>query len=88
MSDLHGRDLADYGTARLADHLFDAVRVLWRQRQAEGWTYDRVAKVIDRSPDWVRTHLSGPGYWTLRVAGELIVALEGEAEIRISSISG
>jgi hypothetical protein len=81
--DLIHRDLADYGFARLRDQLFDAVRVLWRRRIEEGVTFDDIAKRIGRSKRWVKSKYQAPGEWTLRCAGELISALDGEAEITI-----
>lgn len=81
-----GRDLADYGFARLRDVMFDAVHRLWRRRQAEGTTIEQIAAKIERSPRWVREHLEAPGLWTLRTAGELIQGLDGEAEITVTGL--
>ena len=80
------RDLAEFGVARFRDLVFDAVLMLWRRRQSEGWTQQRVAKVIGRDPAWVSRNLSAPANWTLRTVGELVQALEGEADIRIDAL--
>jgi hypothetical protein len=80
------RDLADYGFCRLRDQLFDAVRSLWQRRIEEGRTFDDIANRLGRSKRWVRNKYSGPGQWTLRAAGELICALDGEAEIQIPGL--
>lgn len=80
------RDLADYGFAHLRDILFDSVRVLWKRRMDEGVTFQDISKRIDRPVRWVREKYSAPGQWTLRCAGELISALDGEAEIKIAGL--
>ena len=80
------RDLAEYGIARLRDQMFDAVLKLWRRRQSEGWTQERVAESIGRDVLWVSNNLRAPGNWTISTAGELIQGLGGEAEIRISAL--
>lgn len=85
---LVGRDLADFGHARLRDILFDAVSTLWRQRQTEGLTVEVIAERIERSADWVQCQLSAPGEWTLQTAGELIQGLDGETEITIHDLIG
>lgn len=83
---LEKRDLAEYGVARLRDQIFDAVRLLWRRRQKEGWTENRIAESIGRDPGWVSTSLSAPGNWTLVTPGELIQGLHGEVEIRVAAL--
>ncbi len=80
------RDRADYGFARLRDQVFDAVTALWRRRKAEGLTQKELAVRIGRDPAWVSRSLTAPGNWTLRTAGELIQALEGEAEIDVTAL--
>ncbi len=80
------RDRADYGFARLRDQVFDAVTALWRRRKAEGLTQKELAARIGRDPAWVSRNLAAPGNWTLRTAGELIQALEGEAEINVAAL--
>ena len=80
------RDLAEYGIARLRDQVFDAVLGLWMRRKSEGWTQKRVAEAIGRDPAWVSRNLRAPGNWTLRIAGELIQGLDGEAEMQISAL--
>lgn len=80
------RDLADYGFARLRDQLFDSVRSLWQRRIEEGITFDDIAKRLGRRKRWVVNKYRGPGQWTLRAAGELIIALDGEAEIKIPAL--
>ena len=76
----------DYGFARLRDQMFDAVTALWRRRRAEGLTLAALAARIGRDPAWVSRSLAAPGNWTLRTAGELIQALQGEAEIHIAAL--
>ena len=80
---IKNRDLAEFGAARLRDQVFDAVRRLWHRRRSEGWTQKQLAEAIGRDRGWVSKNLNMPGNWTLRTAGELIQALEGEAEIDI-----
>ena len=80
------RERADYGFARLRDQMFDAVTALWRRRKAEGLAQKELAARIGRDPAWVSRSLAAPGNWTLRTAGELIQALEGEAEIRVAAL--
>lgn len=80
------RDRADYGFARLRDQMFDAVTALWRRRRAEGLSQKELAARIGRDPAWVSRSLAAPGNWTLRTAGEMIQALEGEAEIRVAAL--
>ena len=79
------RDRADYGFARLRDQMFDAVTALWRRRKAEGLTQKELAARIGRDPAWVSRNLAAPGNWTLRTAGELIQALDGEADINVGA---
>lgn len=74
-------DRADYGFARARDVAYDAVMELWAKRQAEGVTQAAVARALGRDPGWVSKQLRGPGNWTLRTFGELVEALDGEAEI-------
>ena len=80
------RERADYGFARLRDQMFDAVTALWRRRQKEVLAQIDLAHRIGRDPAWVSRSLAAPGNWTLRTAGELIAALEGEAEIRVAAL--
>ena len=80
------RDRADYGFARLRDQVFDAVTALWRRRKAEGLSQKELADQIGRDPAWVSRSLAAPGNWTLRTAGELIQALQGEAEIHVAAL--
>ena len=80
------RDLADYGVARFRDQVFDAVLNLWRRRRSEGWTQKQIAEFIGRDAGWVSRNLRAPGNWTLRTAGELTQALDGEAEIKIAAL--
>jgi transcriptional regulator with XRE-family HTH domain len=82
---LASRDRADYGFARLRDQMFDAVTALWRRRKAEGLTQKELAARIGRDPAWVSRNLAAPGNWTLRTAGELIQALDGEADINVGA---
>ena len=83
---IKGRDHADYGVVRLRDQAFDAVQELWRKRKAAGETQKMLADRIGRDPAWVSKNLRAPGNWTLRTIGELVQALEGEIEIRVSGL--
>ena len=83
---LERRDLAEYGAVRLRDQVFDAVLSLWRRRRDQGWTQKIVAQNIGRDTGWVSRNLRAPGNWTLQTAGELIQALDGEAEIKIAGL--
>lgn len=84
--DLAKRDLASYGVARLRDQMYDAVLTLWRRRNSEGMTQKAIAEAIGRDPGWVSRNLRAPGNWTLKTAGELIQALDGESEIKIFAL--
>ena len=66
--------------------MFGAVVALWRRRRLEGWTQKRVADAIGRDPAWVSKNLRAPGNWTMQTAGELIQALEGEADVRVDAL--
>lgn len=79
--ELRPRERADYGLARVRDLAFDAVRALWRRRQAAGMKQSDLANIIGRDPAWVSRSLSAPGNWTLRTIGELVEGLDGEIEI-------
>lgn len=80
---LKGRDLENFGFARVRDLAYDAVQELWRKRKAEGWNQIRLAANIDRDPGWLSRYLKGPGNWTFRTFGAFIQGLEGEVEIRV-----
>lgn len=80
---LNPKELEAYGFARVRDVAFDAVRALWKRRQAEGMTQKDLAARIGRDPAWVSRYLKGPGNWTLRTFGAFVIALNGEAEIQI-----
>lgn len=77
---------ADYGTARVKDKAFEAIRRLWEKRRQQGLKLKDVAGRIDADPGWVSKHLRGPGNWTLRTFGALVEGLEGEAEIDVFPI--
>ena len=79
-------EIEDYGLARVRDKAFDAVRTLWRRRQAEGMNQIDVARKLNRDPAWVSKQLRGPGNWTLRTFGALVEALDGEAEIIVHAL--
>src|SRR5260370_41094418 len=83
---LKGRDLEEYGAARIRNEAFEQVRLLWDRRKAEGWTQKRLADEIGRDPGWVSRTLSAPGNWTLRTIGAFTQALYGEAEIKIVAL--
>lgn len=76
-------NLSDYGFARVRDKAFDAVHALWGKRKSEGVLLKDVAAKIGRDTGWVSKQLRGPGNWTLRTFGELVEALDGEAEIEV-----
>jgi len=73
----------DYGFARVRDIAFDAVIELWRQRKSEGWKQSDLADKLGRDTGWLSRKLKGPGNWTLRTFGEMVEALDGDAEIKI-----
>lgn len=79
-------ELSDYGFARVRDVAFDAVNTLWRRRKQEGWEQKDLAAKIGCSPARLNRTLRGPGNWTLRTFGELVEALDGEAEIQVYGI--
>ncbi len=81
LTPLAGRDLANYGVARVRDQAFDAVRALWRRRHAAGLSQKALADAIGRDQAWVSRNLRAPGNWTLRTIGELVQGLHGEIEI-------
>jgi transcriptional regulator with XRE-family HTH domain len=81
LTPLAGRDLANYGVARVRDQAFDAVRALWRRRHADGLSQKALADVIGRDQAWVSRNLRAPGNWTLRTIGELTQGLDGEIEV-------
>lgn len=80
---LDPRELEVYGFALVRDAAFDAVRKLWRRRQAQGMTPKDLAARIGRDPAWISRYLKGPGNWTLRTFGAFVIALDGEAEINV-----
>ena len=83
---LKGRDLEEYGAARIRNEAFEQVRLLWERRKKEGWTQKMIAEQIGRNPSWVSRTLSAPGNWTLRTIGAFTQALKGEVEIKIISL--
>lgn len=84
--DFQKKDLADYGVGRVRDAAFDALRTLWKRRQAEGMLQKDLAEVIGSDPSTVSKWLRGPGNWTLRTIGELTAGLNGELEIRVNAL--
>jgi len=80
------RDLAEFGVNRFRDIVFDAVLTLWRRRHSEGLSQKELGEAIGRDPGWVSRNLRAPGNWTMRTAGELIQALNGEAEVSIAAL--
>lgn len=83
---MNERDRANYGFARVRDAAFDAVLSLWRRRQSEGWKQADLVHILNRDRSWVSRNLRGPGNWTLRTFGELVEALDGEAEIIVHAL--
>jgi hypothetical protein len=53
------------------------------KRKSQGVLLKDVAAKIGRDTGWVSKQLKGPGNWTLRTFGELVEALDGEAEIDV-----
>jgi transcriptional regulator with XRE-family HTH domain len=78
---LKGRDLENYGFARIRDIAYDAVQELWQRRKSEGWNQIKLANNIGRDTGWLSRYLRGPGNWTFRTFGALVQGLEGEVEI-------
>jgi hypothetical protein len=76
-------DLGDYGYARVRDEAFLAVLKLWMKRKNEGVKITELADKLGRDKAWVSRHLKGPANWTLRTFGEMVEALDGEAEIKV-----
>jgi hypothetical protein len=76
--------LGDYGFARARDIAFDAVLSLWEKRRKEGMKQSDLAVALNRDPGWISNQLRGPGNWTLRTFGELVEAMNGEVEIKVS----
>jgi hypothetical protein len=77
---------SDYGYARVRDKAFDAVHELWTRRKSEGIALVEVADKIGRDKGWLSKQMSSPGNWTLRTFGELVAALDGEAEIAVHGL--
>lgn len=80
------RRAREYGFARVRDIAFDAVMVLWRRREAEGVRQADLAEKMGKDPGQLSRILSGPGNWTLKTFGELVEALDGEAEIIVHPV--
>jgi transcriptional regulator with XRE-family HTH domain len=78
--------LSDYGFARVRDVAFQAVMSLWRKRQEEGLTQLELAKRLGKDPGALSRALNAPGNWTMRTFGELVAALNGEAEISVAPL--
>jgi len=86
LSEMTPEDRAVFGFARVRNAAFEAVQNLWRRRKNAGLTQLELAARIDMDPARLSKHLSGPGNWTLRTFGELVEALDGEAEIVVHGI--
>lgn len=80
---LEPQELASYGAARARDIAFDAFQVLWRRRRAEGMTQAQLAEAIGADEGWLSKTLRGPGNWTLKTLGALVVGAKGELEITV-----
>jgi hypothetical protein len=83
---LKGRDLENFGFARVRDIAYDAVQELWRRRKSEGWTQVTLANNLDRDTGWLSRYLRGPGNWTLRTFGAFVQGLHGDVEIRVRAL--
>jgi hypothetical protein len=75
------KDKAQYGAALAKGAAFDAVKALWRQRSAEGWTQAQLAESIGVDEGWLSKQFAGPRNWTMETYGMLVVGMDGEAEI-------
>jgi transcriptional regulator with XRE-family HTH domain len=73
----------EYMVARTQDEAFDAVKALWRRRQAEGLTLKDLAERIDGDSGRLSKHLKGPSNWTIKTYAKLVAALGGEPRIGI-----
>jgi transcriptional regulator with XRE-family HTH domain len=85
-NDMTPVDRAVFGYGRVRNAAYEAVQALWRRRKSEGLTQLQLGERIGRDPARVSKYLRGPGNWTLRTFGELVEALDGEAEIIIHAI--
>jgi transcriptional regulator with XRE-family HTH domain len=83
---LKGRDLEEYGAARIRNEAFEQVCLLWERRKKDGWTQKQLAEKIGRDPGWVSRTLSAPGNWTLRTIGAFTQGLNGEADIKVVAL--
>jgi transcriptional regulator with XRE-family HTH domain len=81
LDEMSPQDRALYGYSKARNAAFQAVQKLWRRRKADGMTQLQLGQRIGMDPARVSKYLSGPGNWTLRTFGELVEALDGEAEI-------
>lgn len=86
LNEMSPEDRATFGYAKVRNAAFQAVQKLWRRRKAKGMTQLQLGERIGKDPARVSKYLSGPGNWTLRTFGELVEALDGEAEIIVHGI--
>lgn len=86
LDDLNKDEARDLGFARVRDAAFEAVYHLWRKRSDGGLTKGDLAARMGRNRAWVTRALAGPGNWTMRTFGELVGALDGVADIRVTPI--
>lgn len=84
--ELKGKDLENYGFARVRDVAYDAVQELWRRRKEEGWTQIKLAANIGRDTGWLSKKLQGPGNWTFRTFGTLVQGLKGDVQMSVRAI--
>lgn len=48
-------------------------------------TQEHIAEKIGKDPAWVSRVMKGPGNWTLKTLGALVVALDGILTIRVTA---
>lgn len=81
--ELKGKDLQNFGFARVRDIAYDAVQELWKRRKTEGWTQVQIAENLGCDTGWLSKHLKGSGNWTFRTFGTLVQGLHGTVEITV-----
>lgn len=83
--DFSPKENASYGQERAKSTAHLAVRELFYRRIKEGLTQEHIAKEIGKDPAWVSRVIKGPGNWTLKTLGALVVALDGILTIRVTA---
>jgi transcriptional regulator with XRE-family HTH domain len=80
---LSTKEADEYAVMQIRNAAFDAVHSLWRKRQAEGLTQQKLAEILERDKGWVSRALRGPANWEFKTFARLVRALRGEAEISV-----